>query len=149
MLNINNRPLTITDFPEFANENEGVQYELTQVARYNNVHKGIIDAEFIQWALDNSISYRVVRWFVADFSGVDDEKIICFLDGVFNHYTMYYDESNNCLKFKFKDENGDLNVDYTEDYVLAGVAFEGTEPPVDIDAVFSSYNYKNPLPILN
>lgn len=103
MLNINNRPLTITDFPEFANENEGVQYELTQVARYNNVHKGIIDAEFIQWALDNSISYRVVRWFVADFSGVDDEKIICFLDGVFNHYTMYYDESNNCLKFKFKD----------------------------------------------
>ena len=50
MLNINNRPLTIADFPEFANENEGVQYELTQVARYNNVHKGIIDAEFIQWA---------------------------------------------------------------------------------------------------
>lgn len=137
MLNITNRPLTIADFPEFANENEGVQCELTQVARYNNVHKGIIDAEFIQWALDNSISYRVVRWFVADFSGVDDENIICFLDGVFNHYTMYYDESNNCLKFKFKDENGDLNVDYTEDYVLAGVAFEGTEPPVDIDAVFS------------
>lgn len=54
-----------------------------------------------------------------------------------SNYDTYYDESNNCLKFKFKDENGDLNVDYTEDYVLAGVAFEGTEPPVDIDAVFS------------
>ena len=137
MINIANRQLTTADYPEFFNENEGIQNELTQVARYNNVRKGIIDAKFIQWALDNSISYRVVRWFIADFSGVDDENILCFLDGVFNHYTMYYDESNNCLKFKFKDENGDLNVDYTEDYVLAGVAFEGAEPPIDIDAVFS------------
>ena len=50
---------------------------------------------------------------------------------------MYYDESNNCIKFQFKDANGDLNVNYTEDYVLAGIAFEGTEPPMDIDAVFS------------
>lgn len=137
MLNISNRPLATLDFPKFANGNEGIQFELTQVAQYNNIHKGIIDDEFIQWALDNSISYRVVRWFVADFSGVDDENILCFLDGVFNHYTMYYDESNNCIKFQFKDANGDLNVNYTEDYVLAGIAFEGTEPPMDIDAVFS------------
>ena len=137
MLNISNHPLTTVDFPDFANENTDIRQELSLVARYNNAHKGIIDAEFIQWALDNSISYRVVRWFVADFSGVDDENILCFLDGVFNHYTMYYDESNNCLKFKFKDADGDLNVDYTKDYVLAGVAFEGTEPSMDIDAVFS------------
>ena len=137
MLNIANCPMTKAEFPAFACESEGIQRELTLVARYNNAHKGIIDANFIQWALDNSISYRVVRWFVGVFSGVDDENILCFLDGVFNHYTMYYDESNNCLKFKFKDNNGDLNVDYTEDYVLAGVAFEGTESPIDIDAVFS------------
>ncbi len=137
MLNISNRPLTTADFPEFASENAAFQKELTLVAHYNNAHKGIIDTDFIQWALDNSISYRVVHWFIYDFSGVDDEKILCFLDGVFNHYTMYYDESNNCLKFKFKDAAGDLNVDYTEDYVLAGIAFEGTEPPLDIDTVFS------------
>lgn len=137
MLNIANRPLTTAEFPAFAYENKGIQRELTLVARYNNANKGIIDTEFISWALDNSISYRVVHWFIHDFSGVDDEKILFFLDGVFNHYTMYYDESNNCLKFKFKDADGDLNVDYTEDYVLAGVAFEGTEPPMDIDAVFS------------
>ncbi len=137
MLNIANRPLTTAEFPMFANESEGIQRELSLVARYNNAHKGIIDTEFIQWALDNSISYRIVHWFIRDFSGVDDENILCFLDGVFNHYTMYYDESNNCLKFKFKDADGDLNVDYTEDYVLAGVAFEGTESPMDIDAVFS------------
>lgn len=145
MLNISNRQLKKTDFPKFANENEGIQYELTHVARYNNIHKGIIDEEFIQWALDNSISYRVVRWFVADFSGVDDENILCFLDGIFNHYTMYYDESNNCLKFKFKDVGGELNVDYTEDYVLAGVAFEGTEPPIDIDTVFSKLHLQKSI----
>ena len=137
MLNIANRSLTKAEFPAFANGNEGIQRELTLVACYNNAHKGIIDTEFIPWALDNSISYRVLRWFIHDFSGVDDESILCFLDGVFNHYTMYYDESTNCLKFKFKDADGDLNVDYTEDYVLAGVAFEGTELPMDIDTVFS------------
>ena len=136
MLNVANRPLTADEFPLFGNGNEEIQRELTLVACYNNAHKGIIDTEFIQWALDNSISYRVVYWFVHDFSGVNDKNILCFLDGVFNHYTMYYDESNNCLKFKFKDVDGDLNVDYTEDYVLAGVAFEGTEPPMDIDTVF-------------
>ena len=137
MINIANRPLTPVDFPKFGDESDDIQHELTLVACYNNGHKGIIDTEFISWALENSISYRVVRWFVADFSGVDDENILCFLDGVFNHYTMYYDESNNCLKFKIKDIHGDFNVDYTEDYVLAGVAFEGTEPPMDIETVFS------------
>ena len=137
MLNIANKPLATADFPDFAEESVEIKREITLVAHYNNAHKGIIDTEFIQWALDNSISYCVVRWFIGNFSGVDDENILCFLDGVFNHYTMYYDESNNCLKFKFKDADGDLNVDYTEDYVLAGVAFEGTEPPMDIDAVFS------------
>lgn len=137
MLNIANRPLTADDFPTFVCESVAVQRELTLVAQYNNAHKGVIDAAFIQWALDNSISYRVVHWFIGTFSGVDDKNTLCFLDGIFNHYTMYYDESNNCLKFKFKDDGGDLNVDYTEDYVLAGVAFEGTEPPLDIDTVFS------------
>ncbi len=137
MLNISNRPLTTAEFPAFANENAEIQRELTLVAHYNNAHKGIIDTEFIQWALDNSISYRVINWFIGDFSDVDDENVLCFLDGIFNHYTMYYDESNNCLKFKFKDTAGNLNVDYTEDYVLAGVAFEGTEPPIDVDTIFS------------
>lgn len=137
MINIANRLLTTADFPKFANGNEAIQRELTLVARYNNAHEGIIDVEFIRWALDNSISYRIVHWFIYDFSCINDKNILCFLDGVFNHYTMYYDESNNCLKFKFKDVDGDLNVDYTEDYVLAGVAFEGTESPMDIDAVFS------------
>ena len=145
MLNIANRPLTEDEFPSFGNENEEIQHELTLVACYNNAHKGIIETEFIKWALDNTISYRVVHWFIHDFSGVEDEYILCFLDGVFNHYTMYYDESNNCLKFKFKDANGDLNVDYTEDYVLAGVAFEGTEPPMDIDAFFSKLKFQKSI----
>ena len=79
MLNIANRPLTTAEFPAFAYKNEGIQRELTLVARYNNANKGIIDTEFIPWALDNSISYRVVHWFIHDFSGVDDENILFFL----------------------------------------------------------------------
>ena len=137
MLNIANRLVTTADFPKFANENDKVRQDLTLVTDYNNSHNGIIDVNFIRWAKDHNISYRVVRWFISDFSGVNDEKFLCYIDGIFNYYTMYYDESNNCLKFQFKDEDGNLNVDYTEDYVLAGVAFEGTKPPINIDDVFA------------
>jgi len=49
MLNFANRPLTTAEFPAFAYENEGIQRELTLVARYNNANKGIIDTEFIPW----------------------------------------------------------------------------------------------------
>ena len=51
----------------------------------------------------------------------------------------------NCLKFKFKDANGHLNVDYTEDYVLAGVAFEGTEPPMDSSTSASKKTFKQSM----
>ncbi|OOM80473.1 DUF3800 domain-containing protein [Clostridium sp. BL-8] len=42
-------------------------------------------------------------------------------------YHFYYDESNNCRKFWLKQNNGDaqFNVDVNEDFILAGVAFEG------------------------
>ncbi len=137
MFYIVNRLVTTDDFPKFANESDKNRQDLILIADYNNAHKGIIDTNFIQWAIEHGMPYHVVRWFINDFSGVNDEKILCYIDGIFNHYTMYYDESNNCLKFQFKDNNGKLNVDYTEDFVLAGIAFEGTESPIDIDAIFA------------
>lgn len=82
MLNIANCPLKTVDFPTFSDESDEIYHELTLIARYNNAHKGFIDAEFIQWALDNRISFRVVRWFATDFSCVGDEAVPCFLDGI-------------------------------------------------------------------
>lgn len=37
-------------------------------------------------------------------------------------YTFYYDESNNCRKFWLDDKRMHFNSNYTEDFVLAGVA---------------------------
>ena len=140
MFSIANRPLTLQDYLDFVEVHPELNSELDKIAVYNNSHKGIIDEEFIKWAVDNSISYKTIKWFLYEFSGINDENIICFVDGIFNHYTMHYDESNNCLKFKFKNSNGELNVDYTEDFVLAGVAYEGEIPPVDIEAIFCKLN---------
>lgn len=131
-----NAPLTEQDFADFVKNNPQKLEELYLVAKYNNGHKGIIDEEFIKWAIDNSISYETIQWFLFEFSAITDEDIACIVDGIFNHYTMYYDESNNCLKFKFKNDSGELNTDYTEDFVLAGVAYEGDTPPVEIDSIF-------------
>lgn len=78
MLNVANGPSQISKFPTFANENEEIQHEVMLAAHYDNAHKGIIDTEFIQWAVDDSVSYRVVYWFIGDFSGVVDENILFF-----------------------------------------------------------------------
>lgn len=131
-----NPPLIITDFPDEFKHDSILKESLLRIANYNNSHKGIIDDEFIDWAIKNKISYSAIKWFIKDFSLVDDIETLSYIDGVLNKYTIYYDESNNCLKFKFKDHSGKLNTDYTEDFVLAGIVFEGNEPALDVDKLF-------------
>ena len=61
------------------------------------------------------------------------------IDAYFCPYTIYCDESSNAIKFRFKDETGKLNVDWRNDFVLAGIAYEGDTPPFDIDKLFASF----------
>ena len=61
------------------------------------------------------------------------------MDAYFCPYTIYCDESSNAIKFRFKDETGKLNVDWRNDFVFAGIAYEGDTPPFDIDELFASF----------
>lgn len=131
-----NRPLLSQELPQHIAD----KTSLLQLAEYNNRNHGIIDNAFIKWALQNNISYEAILWFAKDFSGQTDQQLIWLIDAYFCPYTIYCDESSNSVKFRFKDETGRLNVDWRNDFVLAGIAYEGDIPPLDIDALFVSFN---------
>ena len=130
-----NRPLFAQDFPDHITD----RTSLLQIAEYNNRHQGIIDKAFLKWALQNNISYEAVLWFVKDFSEQIDQELLWLINAYFCPYTIYCDESSNAIKFRFKDETGKLNVDWRNDFVLAGIAYEGDTPPFDIDELFASF----------
>lgn len=56
--------------------------------------------------------------------------------------TFYYDESGNCRKFTLTD-TGFNNIDALKgDFVLAGVANEGTSFDIDVPSLYAALNYK-------
>ena len=130
-----NGPLFPQQFPNHIAD----RTSLLQIAEYNNRHHGIIDNDFLKWALKNGICYEAVLWFVKDFSEQTDQELLWLIDAYFCPYTIYCDESSNAIKFRFKDETGKLNVDWRNDFVLAGIAYEGDTPSFNIDKLFSSF----------
>ena len=130
-----NGPLFAQQFPDYITD----RTSLLQIAEYNNRHHGIIDNDFLKWALKNGISYEAILWFVKDFSEQTDQELLWLINAYFCPYTIYCDESSNAIKFRFKDETGKLNVDWRNDFVLAGIAYEGDTPPFDIDKLFTSF----------
>lgn len=44
------------------------------------------------------------------------------------------------MKFRFKDIEGITNVQWYNDFVLSGIAFEGNSAPIDIDKLFFEFN---------
>lgn len=130
-----NGPLFSKHFPNHITDRRS----LLLIAEYNNRNHGIIDNSFIKWALQNNISYEAALWFVQDFSKQNDQEFLWFIDAQLCPYTIYCDESSNAIKFRFKDETGRLNVDWRNDFVLAGVAYERDVLPFDIDGLFASF----------
>ena len=65
-----NGPLFSRQFPDHITD----RTSFLQIAKYNNNHHGIIDNEFLEWALKKDISYEAVLWFVKDFSELAQPK---------------------------------------------------------------------------
>lgn len=64
---------------------------------------------------------------------VSVQQELCDIWGIDNQakYVFYYDESNNCRKFRVDDSKQKFNTDYTADYVLAGLV-KREEDNVDV-----------------
>lgn len=89
-----------------------------KIAEFSNRHKGIIDDSFYEWVKDESLCEDSICWFLNDLPQYQFDKLNIMLK---KSYMIYYDESNNNLKFRFKDKK--LKTAIENDFVLAGVAY--------------------------
>lgn len=134
-----NKPIMKNDIPDQLRDNQDIK----KIATYNNQNKGIIDRSFIIWALENNLSYESIHWFITDFSNIDDPVLNNIVDSFFYRYTIYMDESNNCVKFKFKDKSGATNANWYDDFILAGIIFDPSKHDFDIDSLFNDFHIQN------
>lgn len=134
-----NAPLFYEDIPERLKNSD----DINKIASYNNMNKGIITNDFFLWALDNNISYDAVCWFIKEFSGQDDIELTHVIDALFKHYTIFLDESNNCVKFRFKDTEGNTNVKWYNDFVLSGIVLERDMDSLDVDELFGKFELQS------
>lgn len=134
-----NAPLFYEDIPERLKNSD----DINKIANYNNMNKGIITNDFFLWALDNNISYDAICWFIKDFSGQDDIELTHVIDALFNHYTIFLDESNNCVKFRFKDTEGNTNVKWYNDFVLSGIVLESDMCSFNVDELFGKFELQS------
>ena len=136
-----NAPLYFENIPDELKKSEDIK----KIVNYNNRNKGIITNDFLIWALETGISYDVISWFIKDFSGQSDQELLWIIDSFFKCYTIYLDESNNCVKFRFKDIKGNTNVKWYNDFVLSGIAFEGDSDPIRIEDLFRKFELQKIL----
>ena len=130
-----NRPIFFNDIPNDLKGDDDV----IKIVKYNNQHGGVITDDFFIWALENNLSYESVQWFINVFSHQNKEEINSIIDAFFKKYRIYFDESSNCVKFRFKDESGKTNVNWFNDFVLAGVVYDKNKGKFDIESLFEKF----------
>lgn len=114
--------------------------EAKKILEFNDLNNGEINYSFLDWALKNNISYESIWWFVVNICGNNDAQITSTVNTLFNRYKIYFDETNNCIKFKFKDSSGKTNAQWYNDFVLGGIVFTGDTCPIDTEELFSKFN---------
>ena len=115
-----------------------------KIAEFNNRHKGIIDNSFYRWIEDENVCEDSVFWFLYDLPLYQLNKLNTMLgQPLQKSYIMYYDESNNNLKFQFK--NKALNTAIENDFVLAGIAFDINNKieEFEIKSLFDSFKLQS------
>ena len=134
-----NRKLCLDDIPEKIKKTN----DAVKIMSYNNQNQGMITNDFFVWALKNDISYKTMIWYIKDFSNQSDYELLNLVDSLFNHYTFYLDESNNCGKFRFKNAEGVTNVKWYNDFVLSGVVFEGDSASFMVEDLFDKFKFQS------
>lgn len=143
---ISNEIMNLHDIPESL-----PQDDRQKLLNYNNSRQGMITShDFLQYSLDQNLSYESVDWFLRYFSHTNDRALLSTADAIFKHYTFFLDESNNCIKLRFKDVAGNLNAHWYEDFTLGGVVIDGDQNDEWIKELFSELHLpKNPEVKLN
>lgn len=138
-IRFNNRFCSLEDIPPQC----AFCDEAKLIASYNNHEKGIIEDDFFLWAIQANISYDAMKWFIEDFSGIKDDKISSFIKSFYKQYMIYCDESNNPVKFRFKNSIGDTNASWYDDFILAGVVVDNIK--FNINELFDDFELQESI----
>lgn len=128
-----NRRLEYKDIPKELKNNNGMR----EIAGYNDFCHGVITENFFKWALQNNVDYASIQWFIEIFSGQKETRLTHLVNAFFKKYRIFFDETGNCVKFRFKNEDGDTNVKWFNDFVIAGVVYDYNLGEFDIDSLFN------------
>lgn len=113
--------------------------ESLKILTYSDDHQGVIDYDFLNWALDANISYASVEWFITKICNNHDRPIISTIRTLFMKYKLFFDETSNCVKYRFKNGEGQTNSAWYNDFVVGGIAYLGDDFPINVDDLFSQF----------
>lgn len=113
--------------------------EALKILTYSDDHQGVIDYDFLNWALDANISYASVEWFITKICNNHDRPIISTIRTLFMKYKLFFDETSNCVKYRFKNGEGQTNSAWYNDFVVGGIAYLGDDFPINVDDLFSQF----------
>lgn len=131
---INSKNSTNIDLNQVSNSDEA-----KKILEYNDDHHGLIEYEFLDWALNNNISYESIHWFVVEVCNNNEAHILSTIKTLFIKYKLFFDETSNCIKFRFKNDDGKTNKPWYNDFVIAGIAYLDECFPIDIEELFSKF----------
>lgn len=72
------------DFSTAPNNEEAIK-----ILTFSDMHHGVIDYTFLDWALNIDISYESLEWFVTKICNSNDRQIISTLRTLFLKYKLF------------------------------------------------------------
>ncbi len=82
------------DFSTAPNNGEAIK-----TLAFSDAHNRVIDYDFLDWALNDDISYESLEWFINKVCNNNELQIISTIKTLFLKYKLFFDETSNCVKF--------------------------------------------------
>lgn len=122
------------DFSTAPNNGEAIK-----ILTFSDAHQGVIDYDFLDWALNADISYVSLEWFITKVCNNHECQIISTIRTLFLKFKLFFDETSNCVKYKFKGVEGQTNSPWYNDFVVGGIAYLGDDFPINVDNLFEQF----------
>ncbi|EXM38435.1 hypothetical protein RASY3_13290 [Ruminococcus albus SY3] len=113
--------------------------EALKILSFSDAHQGVIDYDFLDWALEADISYESIEWFATKVCNNCAREIISTIRTLFLKYKMFFDETSNCIKYRFKGVDGHTNSAWYNDFVVGGIAYLNDVFPINVDDLFAQF----------
>ena len=71
--------------------------EALKILTFSDANQGVIDYDFLDWALNADIAFESIEWFVTKVCNNCERQIISTIRTLFMKYKLFFDETSNCV----------------------------------------------------